>query len=194
MIHGILLAAGSSKRFGSQKLLTILPNNKLLVLASAEHLCEIVDDFSVVVNTQDARLTKIFLEKHISIVSCSQSEFGIGHSIACGVANTRDATGWVIALADMPFIKLGTIQSVVRTLREGALIVVPVFEGRRGHPVGFSKKLYPELVTLEGDVGARSLLEKYKSAVKEINCKDPGVVIDIDVPEDLYKHYKDYLR
>ena len=87
-------------------------------------------------------------------------------------------------MADMPFIKRSTYQSVVNTLRQGALIVVPVCNGRRGHPVGYSSKLYRELAALQGNVGARLLLEKYESEVQTIRCSDPGVHVDIDTPED----------
>lgn len=190
MICGLLLAAGSSTRFGQNKLAKRLPNDLPMALASAKSMRSVVDSMSVVVNSGDKGL--MYSRESITVVSCPQSHMGMGHSISCGIAHNKNADGWVIALADMPFIKSGTIQSLVYALRQGALITVPTFNGRRGHPVGFSKKLYSELVALRGDKGARSVMEKYDTYVEEILCDDPGVLIDIDQSEDFEKYCKEF--
>jgi molybdenum cofactor cytidylyltransferase len=193
MIRGLLLAAGSSTRFGKQKLLTSISDGQPLVVASSKSLQETVDAISAVVNPEESIIVNLLVKEQITVISCPNSKLGIGYSISCGVAETNDAQDWVIALADMPFIKSNTIQAVVDALRKGALIAVPFYGGRRGHPVGFSRKLYSELVQLKGDVGARGLLKKYESQVVEIECEDPGIHIDIDTPEDLEKYSKEYL-
>ena len=192
MIQGLLLAAGKSKRFGSQKLLAHLPNKQVIAIASAISLRNATDGMLAVVDPKDKALIDRLREAKTSIVPCSQSKFGLGHSIACGVAETNDALGWVIALADMPFIKSSTIESVVSILKKGALIAVPVCDGRRGHPVGFSQRLYSELLQLKGDVGARTLLNRHQSEVVEIECHDRGIFIDVDTPEDLQRYSKEY--
>jgi molybdenum cofactor cytidylyltransferase len=192
MIRGLLLAAGSSSRFGQQKLLTSVSEGQPLVLASAKSLRDTVDSISAVVNPEDLTIINLLAKEQISEISCPTSKLGIGHSIACGVSETKDAQGWVIALADMPFIKPSTIQPIVDALRVGALIALPVYDGRRGHPVGFSRELFSELVQVKGDVGARALLKKYEPQLVEVDCEDPGIHIDIDTPEDMEKYSKEY--
>ena len=72
-----------------------------------------------------------------AIVECAEAYRGMGHSLAAGVAAELDADGWVIALGDMPHIRPDTIRAVAQALERGAELVVPVFAGQRGHPVGF---------------------------------------------------------
>lgn len=185
IIQGLLLAAGGSVRFGGQKLLQCLPDSRVVAQASAASLRSSVDRVAVVVKPGDQPIINLFQKEHVGIISCSESRLGIGHSIACGIHNTKHAAAWIIALADMPFIKASTVQQIVSALTNGALIAAPVYHGTRGHPVGFSRELYPELVQLTGDIGARELIRRYRSRVVEISCRDPGVIIDIDTPEDL---------
>jgi molybdenum cofactor cytidylyltransferase len=96
-----------------------------------------------------------------------------------------EADGWLIALGDMPFIRPQTYLQVAEELIGGALLVAPTYAGQRGHPVGFSGTLGPELCRLSGDRGAQSLLRRYRKELKLFSCRDPGIVYDIDVPGDL---------
>ena len=105
----------------------------------------------------------------------------MGESIALGVAARPDAAGWVIAPADMPFIKTATIKAIVKALAPDA-IVAPVHAGSRGHPVAFGKNYGPELMKLTGDEGARAILAAAKPVLVESD--DPGILRDIDSPED----------
>jgi molybdenum cofactor cytidylyltransferase len=194
VIQGLLLAAGNSKRFGSQKLLTCLPNSQSIAMTSAMRLRSSVDRVAVIVNPDHQSIVDLFSAavENLSVVPCGLSQYGIGHSIACGVSETSHAQGWVIALADMPFIKTTTIKAVVKALRGGAIIAVPVCGGKRGHPVGFSQKMYDELIQLKGDSGGKALLSRYGSDVVEVKCQDPGIFIDIDTPEDLQKYREEF--
>ena len=112
---------------------------------------------------------------------------GLGASLAAGVAHSRDANGWVVALGDMPFIDAATFRAVVSQLQGGALIAAPVFRptNARGHPVGFAKSLRDELIALDGDEGARALIQRHKDRVVSIPVDDRGIVVDIDTPDDL---------
>jgi molybdenum cofactor cytidylyltransferase len=100
------------------------------------------------------------------------------------VAAELDADGWVIALGDMPHVRPDTIRAVVEALEQGAPLVVPVFAGQRGHPVGFGRGFRDELVRLTGDAGARVVLMSHASAVHQLEVDDPGVVQDMDTPAD----------
>jgi molybdenum cofactor cytidylyltransferase len=114
-----------------------------------------------------------------------KAERGMGASLAHGVAQARGADGWVVALADMPRIQPETVKSVISALQQGALIAAPVYKGERGHPVGFGAALRDELLALDGDQGARALLERHRDSVRLIDCDDPGILIDIDRKSDL---------
>ena len=112
---------------------------------------------------------------------------GMGASLAAGVAATPDATGWIVALGDMPFVKPLTIAAIVDKIEKGALIAAPVYQGIRGHPVGFSASLKAELMALDGDEGARSVLAAHRDAIEVLIVADEGVSADVDVPDDLAK-------
>jgi molybdenum cofactor cytidylyltransferase len=109
----------------------------------------------------------------------------MGASLACGVSESADADGWIVALADMPWIAPNSIVAVADALREGADIVATRFNGQRGHPVGFSKKYGPLLEALSGDEGARSIVAARQWAVRLVDVDDPGVLRDVDRPADL---------
>lgn len=110
----------------------------------------------------------------------------MGASLACGVEHTADADGWIIGLADMPFIRRGIIARVAELL-DGApwAIAAPTHGGRRGHPVGFGRAYGPDLRALGGDVGARSLLNTHRARLRTFDTDEPGVVIDVDTESDL---------
>ena len=118
-------------------------------------------------------------------VVCRNANEGMGTSLAAGVRATSDAKGWVIALADMPFIRPETIRIVTKALQEGAAIVAPSFRGERGHPVGFALRFCEELSSLRGDNGAREFLGQHPEWVKIFEVDDPGVVHDVDKLSDL---------
>src|SRR5262249_20604072 len=119
------------------------------------------------------------------IVRCESAIEGMGASLACGVAASADADGWVVALGDMPWIAPATIASVAEALCSGADIVAPSLDGRRGHPVGFARRHHAELAALRGDEGARPIIEAHRAGILLLPSSDPGVLRDVDAPADL---------
>ncbi|APS33428.1 MULTISPECIES: nucleotidyltransferase family protein [Serratia] len=107
---------------------------------------------------------------------------GLGDSIAAGVAATPHWQGWLIHLADMPFVGAEVFRQVADALRQHA-IVRPCYAQQPGHPVGFSALLRKPLCQLRGDNGARELLQG--AAVHLLPLEHPGVVQDIDLPSQL---------
>jgi molybdenum cofactor cytidylyltransferase len=118
-------------------------------------------------------------------VECPEAVDGMGVSLAAGIRASADAAGWVVALADMPFVDPVTIRRVAQAIEAGADVAAPFWRGERGHPVGFHRRLGPELAGLTGDEGARQVLARYRSSLLRIDVDDPGVLRDIDVPADL---------
>jgi molybdenum cofactor cytidylyltransferase len=184
MIVGILLAAGSSSRFGDNKLLHAINGVPIGVLA-ARNLSEAVTHVVAVVRPGDERLRTALLQENIEVVVCDDAEEGMGTSLACGVRAAKNADGWLVALADMPFILPETISDVAEQVAHGAVIVAPEYGGQRGHPVGFVKQFGTELMALHGDMGARDLLLRYSALVMNLKTHDRGIVRDIDTAEDL---------
>ena len=117
------------------------------------------------------------------LVICPAANTGMGRSIACGVAASRAADGWLIALGDMPWVSAQSITAVAVALNTGAAVARPVYAGIAGYTVAFSAVLGPSLLALQGDQGARDLLRQ--APVTEVRCADPGVLRDVDRPRDL---------
>jgi molybdenum cofactor cytidylyltransferase len=184
-ITGILLAAGRSRRFPGNKLLHPLPDGLPVAVAAARHLCAAVPEAVVVVDEAASEVANLLEEEGLHVTVNQWAAEGIGTSIACGVAASRNASGWVIALADMPCIPAGIIRQVAEGLRRGADCIAPVFNNRRGHPVGFSSRHGHALMQLSGDEGARSVLDGHSNRVELIETDDKGVIIDIDDAGDL---------
>ena len=184
-VTGILLAAGSSRRFGSNKLLAPLADGAPLAVVAASRLIAAVPESIAVVRPGDDELAALFAGKGLRIVECADAECGMGHSLAAGVAAARTADAWLIALADMPEIKDSTLAALVAQLAAGSALVVPFHNGQRGHPVGFAAEFGPELLSLRGDAGARDLLARHALALTRLDVDDPGILIDVDTPGDL---------
>jgi molybdenum cofactor cytidylyltransferase len=189
-VRGILLAAGYSTRFGSNKLLQPLPAGSPeagvpIALASARHLADVLPDSIAVVRPRAQRLGKLLREAGYKTVVCRNAAEGMGVSLAAGIRAAADADGWVIALADMPFIRPQTIRVVAEGLAEGAAIVAPSYRGERGHPVGFARRFLDELSALRGDAGARDVLARHTDSMALREVDDPGVLRDVDEPSDL---------
>lgn len=184
-ICGILLAAGASTRFGSDKLLHPLAGGTPLALAALANLRAAIPQVIAVVRPGVPLLENRLSEAGATVILCANAEEGMGASLSAAVAATGDVAGWVIALADMPYIRPETILKIASSLAAGADIAAPAYRGERGHPVGLSARFRAQIEDLHGDEGARSLLKENAGLVKLIEVNDPGVCRDIDTPADL---------
>jgi molybdenum cofactor cytidylyltransferase len=183
-IVGLLLAAGSATRFGSDKLSHALPHGVPIAVQAARHLkSEVSTVFAVVQPGADALAQA--LSETCQIVVCENAAEGMGASLACGVRAAGKADGYLVALADMPFVRPSSIAAVRDALTGGAALVAPYFRARRGHPVGISGVFFEELLHLKGDEGAKHLLKENAGKLVKIPIGDPGVIRDIDTPGDL---------
>jgi molybdenum cofactor cytidylyltransferase len=114
---------------------------------------------------------------------------GLSTSLRAGLkALPADVDGVVVLLADMPQVDAALIDRLIAAFDplKGALAVVPTIEGRRGNPVLWSRRFFPELMTLEGDVGARHLIGQYTEAVVEVPFTGKGALADVDTPDALH--------
>ena len=185
-VVAILLAAGSATRFGSDKLLHSLPHEVPIAIQAARHLRIVFEEnVLAVVRPEAKQLSDLLRKEGCKVVVCENAAEGMGASLACAVRAAPDAQGFVVALADMPFIRSSTIAAVRDALAAGAPLAAPYFRTRRGHPVGLAAKFGPALEALCGDEGARKIIEADEKSLVKIPVGDPGVIRDIDTPGDL---------
>jgi molybdenum cofactor cytidylyltransferase len=184
-VVGLLLCGGRATRFGADKLLAPIRGTPLAAM-SARSLAAGAGRALAVVPPGARDLREVLSANGCEILESAACERGIGASLAAGIAASRDAAGWIVALGDMPLVRAETIAAVREALESGAAIAAPFLgDGRRGHPVGFAASLRGDLESLDGDEGARALLERYADRVRKIVVDDPGIVADIDTVEDL---------
>ena len=182
-VVGLLLAAGSATRFGSDKLRHLLPHGVPIAVQAARHLRSEVS--RVVAVTRDIAMKDLLEKEGCEALVFERAAEGMGASLACAARVAGRADGYLVALADMPFIRPASIAAVRAALEKGAPLAAPYFRGRRGHPVGIAGRYRAELEVLGGDQGARTLLERHAAELVKIPCGDPGVIRDIDAPSDL---------
>ena len=186
-LTGILLAAGRGRRFGSDKLLHLLDGDVPVALAAAKKLRNTCDRVLAVLRPEQKALGKMLVDAGCELVLCPQADGGMGVSLAAGVRAAPTASAWIVALADMPFISDESYRAVRRRLLAGASLVATQFDGKRGHPAGFSHEWFNDLIRLGGDQGARSIFERHPEKLSLCPVDDPGVRDDVDRPADLLR-------
>jgi len=197
-VVGILLAAGRGERFGGDKLLAKAGSaaststsgwgdlsGECIGVAACRHLLAALSKVTAVVRPGDGALAAALGAAGARIVRCANADDGMGASLACGVAAERDAAGWIVALADMPWIHPATIARVAAAVADGAPVAAAFHDGKRGHPVGFSAACYAMLATLTGDDGAKSVVAAHADSLARIDVDDAGILRDVDTPADL---------
>lgn len=199
---GILLAAGHGRRFaarapGQDKLLMTLKNGTPIAQASAAALRAATRRTVAVTRADQNALRALLAANGCEVLVLEAGANGMGDSLAAAARHLLDtappqARACLVALADMPWLRADTCQHVALAAHAAArpdapvsapAIVVPTWNGQRGHPVAFDRALWAELAALAGDKGARALLARHP--IKTVPVDDPGVLADVDTPEDL---------
>ena len=185
-ICGILLAAGRSQRFGqSDKLLHPLSNGLPLITQAIRNMQSALDKIIVILPQDSEALTQALIDEAVQITINPEADYGMGNSLACGICASSEANGWIVALADMPWIQPNTINRIKIAMQNGRSLVAPRYRSVRGHPVGFGQEYRDTLLNLEGDTGARSVLKQHKTDLHYLEVDDPGILMDVDTPADL---------
>jgi molybdenum cofactor cytidylyltransferase len=189
-VVAILMAAGRGRRFdpagARNKLLQVLPSGDPVVLASARKLLAAVPRVVAVVPPDDGGVGALLSELGCEVTVCAAADSGMAASLVHAVRHSlrdAEADAWLVALGDMPHVAPSTLAALSDALAAGAPIAAPVHAGRRGNPVGFGRIHLDALLALEGDQGARRLLQT--CPVTEVAVQDPGIFLDIDTPADL---------
>ncbi|MES2626406.1 MAG: nucleotidyltransferase family protein [Pseudomonadota bacterium] len=179
----IVLAAGKSARFGRDKRQIRNAEGKTLLEMTLSSIPAIFQQRILVLHPGDETLGKIY-ENDWQVIYAELATQGMGHSIASAITLVTDGIAALIALADMPLV----LPETYRLLQQAAQIdhiVVPFFEQQRGNPVMIGRQFFSTLAKLEGDSGARQLMQQHPELMVRLNVSDPGILRDADTPEAL---------
>jgi molybdenum cofactor cytidylyltransferase len=185
MIAGLLLGAGRGSRFGGDKLLAPLRGQPVMFWSAAT-LGSMVDSLYVVLPPGDEGRRAALSSLPCTMVEHAGRDDGLGSSIGAGVAAlAEDAEAVVVVLADQPLVSREAIRTVRERWREGGVEAVsPHYRDGPGHPVLFGRSTFAALRALQGDRGARDLLERLGDSVAIVPV-DETKPIDVDTPEAL---------
>ena len=188
-VAAVVLAAGRSTRMGGpNKLLADIARRPLVRIAAEEALASRAKPVIVVTGHQREQVENALAGLPVELVHNPDFADGLGTSVRAGIAAVpADADGAIVCLGDMPQVDAGLIDRLIAAFDpdQGALVVMPTFEGRRGNPVLWSRRFFPDLTAIEGDVGARHLIGRYSEAVVEVPLEGKAALVDVDTPEAL---------
>ena len=189
-ICAIVLAAGESRRFGAEnKLLVELDGVTVLerVVRCIAHSG--VNRTIVVTGAEHYKVVSLLSEYTVECFHNADWQHGMGCSLAYGVSliNRREYDGVMVCLGDLPFLEINTTRHVLNRFMENEAnkIVVPVCNGRQGHPLIFPVAYREELSLLKGDEGARGILRANETVIEQVHTGNDGIFRDIDRPSDL---------
>jgi len=188
-LAAIVLAAGRSTRMGGpNKLLAEINGRPLVRIAAEEALASKARPVIVVTGHQRERVEAAVRGLDVVLVHNPNFAGGLSTSLKAGIAAVpADADGIIVCLGDMPQVDAKLIDRLLSAFdpEKGALVVVPTIDGKRGNPVVWSRRFFPELAALDGDTGARHLIASYPEAVTEVPLTGNAALVDVDTPDAL---------
>ncbi len=192
MISAILVAAGESKRMGELKQLMPFGKSTILEQTIDNLLNSTVNEVIVVLGFRAGEITKKIASKSIEIALNPAYQKGMSTSVIKGLDLVDDrAEAVMLALADQPFVDSKVIDRLIQQFyAHDKGIVIPAYQGRRGHPVIFAAKYKPELRGLIGDTGGRQIIEAHPDDILEVTVDSPSINIDIDTMSNYRSHIR----
>jgi molybdenum cofactor cytidylyltransferase len=188
-IAALVLAAGQSRRMGARnKLLASIDGVPMVVRAVDAASAGVNGGVYVVTGHEHEQIARVLAGRDVHLVHNPRYADGLSTSLAQGLAALgQDVDGALVCLGDMPRVTTAHIKTLVAAFDplEGRAICVPLWEGKRGHPVLWARRFFAEMSDIKGDVGARHLLGEYAELVAEIPVDDDGVLVDVDSPAAL---------
>jgi molybdenum cofactor cytidylyltransferase len=188
-IAGVVLAAGRSSRMGGpNKLLAEIGGKPLVRIVVDAVLASRARPVVVVTGHQRDKVEAALAGLPVKFVHNPHFADGLGTSLKAGIAALPvEADGAIVCLGDMPQVDAALIDRLIGAFDpdHGALVVLPTIDGKRGNPVVWSRRFFPDLMAVEGDVGARYLIGRYTEAVAEVPLTGTAALTDVDTPEAL---------
>jgi len=190
-IAAIVLAAGLSSRMGANKLLASVRGKPLVRHAVEAALASSVQSVIVVTGNGAADVEQALFPLTPLFVKNNDYSKGLSSSLKLGLGHVPEVCdGALVSLADMPGVTAVLLDKLIAAFdpAEGRAICVPTRNGKRGNPVLWARRFFPEMMALEGDVGARHLIGQYSELVCEVEADDDGPLTDIDTPQMLEEY------
>lgn len=188
-IHAVILAGGQSKRMGTKNKLLVPINGKPMIALTAETIiASKASSVAAVTGFEHQKIQGAIKNSNIEFIHNKNFQNGISSSVVTAIKSApEDCSAILIGLGDMPKITVSHINKLIDAYNplEGRAICVPTWKGKRGNPVLWARRFFPEMLQLKGDFGAKELMGKYAELVVEVEMNDNGIVIDIDTPEAL---------
>jgi molybdenum cofactor cytidylyltransferase len=188
-VAAIVLAAGRSTRMGGpNKLLAEIGGRPLVRIVAEQALASRAAPVIVVTGHERAKVDAALAGLKLRLVHNPDYAAGLSTSLKAGLAALPPhVDGAIVCLGDMPQVTAALIDRLAEAFdpERGALVVVPTIEGKRGNPVVWSRRFFPDLMALEGDVGARHLIATYADVVAEVPVEDAAALTDVDTPDAL---------
>ena len=186
MICAVVLAAGLSRRMGVQKLLLPFGGKTVVAHIVDQLLASTVDEVHVVVGHQAEHISRELSGRAVSIVNNPNYKSGMLSSVRCGLQSLPEKCRAVmVVLGDQPSITTELIDQMLQSFAATEKsILVPLYKGKRGHPILFSSLYRDEILTQYGDVGLRGLLHGHSDDIFELAVSTASVLCDMDYPED----------
>lgn len=186
--EAVVLAAGAGVRFGGGKLLAPWRGGLLIEAALTSAFAAPVRAVTVVTGADASAIAAAAraFDPRVRIVHAADHAEGMGASLRCAIASLPEDTEAVfVFLGDMPRVPPAVLGPLAQAVRAGAPAAAPMFAGRRGNPVVLARALFPQILALTGDAGARDILRRPDSALALVEASDDGVLFDVDQPGDL---------
>jgi molybdenum cofactor cytidylyltransferase len=186
-IAGIILASGVSRRFGAaNKLLSPIEGEPIVRRTVRAYLEGGLQPVVVVVGYQAALVGDALAGLPLEIVHNPDFEQGQSRALVRGVHHLPSSiSAAVIGVADQPFLTASVVCTLAdQFVKSGASVIVPRYAGRQGNPVVFSRSLFPELLTVEGDQGGRPVLRRHEVEIEWVDFLDAEPAVDVDTLDE----------
>ena len=194
MIVAVVLSAGESYRMGRPKALLPIDGRTFIEkIVAALKKSSVAKVMVVLGHNADEMIQRI---EHLPVEILVNPDYKLGQLSSLQVAVRRlerepDCDGMLVHLVDHPYVNTELVQTMIKRYEDtGKLIVVPRYNGKRGHPVIFSRKLFSELLAAPVDQGAKAVVNAHRDDTLEIDTEAEGVTVDIDTPELYRQHVK----
>ena len=190
IIGALILGAGYSRRFGSDKRLHDFEGSSVAEVTVLTY-SKVFDHLKVVIRPEDHRLVDRLKDFNVELIKSENAKHGMGHSLSDGIID--NPWHWTfIGLLDMPYVKTNTLRKLKQMAADANPSEIRIVRAQylvhsdwQTHPIGFHKSLYDELAETTGDQGARNILRAHSQQTVQLASDDIGICKDIDRPSDL---------